>query len=458
MNKLFIILVLFVLLFNFNCLGEQSSHKHPEPKFSEQKAENVLELLDLSKPELAVVEQAYNKKELLPACEKLLQYYRSRYQIKHLFLDRKNKCFDGELTNTDKKWADDAMKHVFVGQTKYPSYFRGWDIDWKTNPVKDIEWIIQLHRMYFWESMGKMYWQTKDEKYAQEWVYQFLDWADKNPPDANNTNAWRHLEVGERLTRLVDMFEYFINSPAFTPAVLTVYLENIYNHNEYLISRYPEKSNKTVTEAKGALLSAIYFSEFKNASKWRQKAISMLNNEIKNQVFPDGMQCELSLSYHRGTASGFLDSYQMAVKNGYGGEFSDYYPQIIQKMMEASYKTLLPDFTTPQFGDGWKDTAQKTMSFFEKWNKVFNREDFLYFATKGEKGKAPEQKNFALTDSGFYSMRSGWSGQDTCMILKCGPKVWSHAQPDNGSFELYALGRHFMPDSGCYIYSGDPQW
>ena len=29
--------------------------------------------------------------------------------------------------------------------------------------------------------MGKVYWLTKDEKYAKEWAYQFMDWIKKNP-------------------------------------------------------------------------------------------------------------------------------------------------------------------------------------------------------------------------------------------------------------------------------------
>jgi heparan-sulfate lyase len=54
-------------------------------------------------------------------------------------------------------------------------------------------------------------------------------------------------------------------------------------------------------------------------------------------------------------------------------------------------------------------------------------------------------------------MRSGWDKEAICLVLKCGPDGGGHSQPDNGTFELYAGGRHLMPDAGSYIYSGDPE-
>lgn len=43
------------------------------------------------------------------------------------------------------------------------------------------------------------------------------------------------------------------------------------------------------------------------------------------------------------------------------------------------------------------------------------------------------------------------------MVLKCGTDGGGHSQPDNGTFELYAGGRNLTPDSGSFIYSGDPE-
>ena len=41
------------------------------------------------------------------------------------------------------------------------------------------------------------------------------------------------------------------------------------------------------------------------------------------------------------------------------------------------------------------------------------------------------------------------------MVLKASPPGEFHAQPDNGTFELWVKGRDFTPDAGVYVYSGD---
>lgn len=41
------------------------------------------------------------------------------------------------------------------------------------------------------------------------------------------------------------------------------------------------------------------------------------------------------------------------------------------------------------------------------------------------------------------------------MVLKASPPGEFHAQPDNGTFELFIKGRNFTPDAGVFVYSGD---
>ena len=41
------------------------------------------------------------------------------------------------------------------------------------------------------------------------------------------------------------------------------------------------------------------------------------------------------------------------------------------------------------------------------------------------------------------------------MVLKASPPGKFHAQPDNGTFELFIKGRNFTPDAGVFVYSGD---
>ncbi len=416
----------------------------------------LLSRLDLEKTGMEKVLQ--NKRSPEKAAEELLAYYKNRKSVKHL-IER----FPGEkssekyATENDFRIASDALKHIFIGQPAYPPHFCGDDINWNSRPVPDNEWVWQLNRMYFWNSMARVYRQTADEKYVKEWGRQLIDWRNKNPNDESHKYAWRSIEAGIRGHSWTNLFQYFIDSPSFTPEILIAFLNSCYDHAEYLMTRYSSKSNWGLMEAEGMAFIAITFPEFKNAGEWRTEAIRRLNNEINVQVYPDGHQRELAIGYHIGCIQWFLRTYELAKLNNLENAFPESYFKTIEKMCEVPVKLGLPDGTNAQFGDAWAGKPGQYHQRYLTWAKMFNRNDFLFLATNGEEGKEPDSTAYAFPFSGLYSMRSGWDNNVICMVLKCGPDGGSHCQPDNGTFTLYAGGRTLMPDGGSYIYSGDPE-
>lgn len=208
-------------------------------------------------------------------------------------------------------------------------------------------------------------------------------------------------------------------------------------------------------EAEGMAFIALTFPEFKESDKWLKESISRLNKEITNQVNPDGYQRELSMGYHSGCISWFMRTLKMAELNGKTDLFPPIYLETIEKMCAAVMKISFPNGSSPQFGDSKNSKPGSIYKSLKAWADLFDRPDLLYVATQGKKGTEPGTA-FALKESGFYSLRSSWNKDAICMILKCGGNGGFHCQPDNGSFELFAGGRYLMPDSGCYIYSGDP--
>ncbi|MEX2231104.1 MAG: heparinase II/III family protein, partial [Cyclobacteriaceae bacterium] len=392
------------------------------------------------------------------AVSELLTYYRSRDFVKHP-IDRKTKeaMLGKSAEENDLKVADDAMKHIFIGQSAYPPYYCGDDIDWGLRPVPDNEWVWQLNRMGFWDALGRAYWHTGDEKYAREWCLQLLDWTHKNPRDEEHAYAWRSIEAGIRGYRWMELFQRFVDSPSFTPEVLVAFLNSCYDHAAYLMTKYRKGSNWGLMEAEGMAFIAMTFPEFQDGIKWRDEAILRLNREIENQVYPDGHQRELAMGYHMSSIGWFKRTLDLASMNGLKDAFPKSYLEKIEKMCEVPFKLGYPDGTTTQFGDSWTGSPGHTWPRLKEWATIFDRDDFLYVATEGKAGQKPKATAFALETSGFYSMRSDWSKDAIVFVLKCGPDGGGHSQPDNGTFELYAGSRHLMPDAGSYIYSGDPE-
>ena len=416
----------------------------------------LLSRLDLNSNGLNPVERSKDNPEL--AISELLKYYQSRISVKHP-IDRKVKAegFGKSASPGELQTADNALNHIFVGQSAYPPYFCGTDINWGTRPVPDNEWVWQLNRMSFWNAMASAYWHTGDEKYAKEWSNQLIDWTIKNPNDKDHNYAWRSIEAGIRGHSWTDLFQYFVDSPNFTPEALVTFLNSFYDHAEYLMTKYSTKSNWGLMEAEGLAFIAITFPEFKDSDKWLTEAVRRLNAEIDIQVYPDGHQRELAMGYHLGCINWFLRTYDLAKANGKSDIFPPSYVDKVQKMCEVPLKLGHPDGTFAQFGDAWAGKPGQHKKNYQEWAERFNRPDFLYLASDGQQGTKPDSTAYALPYSGLYSMRSSWDNDAICLVLKCGPDGGGHCQPDNGTFELSAGGRNLMPDAGSYIYSGDPE-
>ncbi len=416
----------------------------------------LLSRLDLSRPGLEKVKAASANAEA--ASKELLSYYRERTSVKHPVVRSLKKSSLGNYARASTmEQADNALKHIFIGQSAYPPYFCGEDIDWGYRPVPDNEWVWQLNRMGFWGALASAYWHTGDEKYAKEWAFQLTDWVRKNPNDAEHAYAWRSIEAGIRGHSWTSHFQHFLDAPSFTPAVLVTFMNSCFQHADYLMTKYTARSNWGLMEAEGMAFIAFLFPEFKNSEMWKTEAISRLNKEINNQVYPDGHQRELAIGYHLGCISWFDRTLDLAKMNGMEEAFPASYRVTIEKMCEVPMKLGMPDGANTQFGDSWKGSPGANYGSLRRWAALYNRPDFLYFASEGKEGVRLKETAFAYKESGLYSMRSGWDKNAVCLVLKCGPDGGGHSHPDNGTFELYAGGRHLMPDAGCYIYSGDPE-
>ena len=420
-------------------------------------------IINLNYPGLEKVKKDVDAGAYDKAAAKLLQYFRTRTNIKNAPYNKQEvaQLRDKKPAAADLEKADNALEHKFQPQKGYGFYDYGKDINWQYWPVKDNEVRWQLHRVYWWEPMGRVYAATADEKYAKEWILQFRDWAKKNPLGLSADNdrfAWRALEVSERVKSLPGTFNLFINSPSFTPQFLMEFLSSFNQQADYIPKNYSELGNHLLFEAQRILGAGAYFPEFKNSPEWRKSGIDVINTEIKKQVFEDGVQWELSPSYHVASVNIFLNAYLAAEQAGLEKELLPNFKNIIEKMIMATINFSFPDYNNPMYGDSWLVEKKGRVKQFADWSKSFPDNPYiLYFATDGKKGKQPDWLSYALKDAGFYTFRNGWNNQSTVLMLKASQPAAFHAQPDNGTFELWVKDRNFMPDAGCYVYSGDAE-
>ena len=447
-------------------IGAASYAQSPELK------SEVFDLIDLERAGLENVKALHTEGRVQEAAEALLDYFKNRKGVRTPEIRDVKKV---KINEEQQKWADDALEHTFFVHTGYqPSYNYGEDINWRYWPVEDNELRWQLHRHKWFTPMGKAYRVSGDEKYAEEWTKQYIDWIRKNPyvkiskkeyeltedtqlkADAENTRfAWRPLEVSHRLQDQPIQFQLFIDSPHFTAEFLTEFLTNYHKHAEHILNNYSDQGNHLLFEAQRMLYAGTFFPEFKNAETWRQSGVDILNKEIEVQVYDDGAQYELCPHYHLAAINIFIKALEVADVNGFRAAFPQSYIDTIEKMIEFYANISFPDYTNPCFSDAKLVTKKEMLKNFKDWAKLFPENDFIrHWATEGAEGALPEYLSKGYLTSGFFVFRNSWESDAIQMVVKAGPPAFWHNQPDNGTFELWYNGRNLFPDSGSYVYAG----
>ena len=433
---------------------------------------DVFSLLDLDRPGLEQVKAACEARQWDRASRALLKYYRSRKGIYIPGHDSR------EASEADRLYADDALKHTFH-VLEDPVWNYGKDIDWEYWPVKDIEMRVQLHRQGWWTSLGRVYCTTGREKYAHEYVCEFRDWVKKNPykpfsvnqdgsvssgaidiDSPNECFAWRPLEIGIRLLRWVMQFDMFLHSRSFTPEFLLEFLRSYHENAIVLMGSFSPEGNHLIHQSSGVIRAGICFPEFKDAESWVRVGADNLNVEITRQSFPDGCHFEFDPGYHIGVVQSYDDAIQVAARNGRLDLFP---PECLERLVRMTQYYLdycYPDGTHPCFSDSRRhdDLADNDL-LLDVSDFCDSREarQVLWYATEGKEGEAPLYNSSGHPDTGFYTFRDGWSDANIVMPVKATRRGGWHAQPDFGTFELWAYGKKLMPDAGAYVYSGDKE-
>jgi len=411
-------------------------------------AEDVLGRLDLARPELAAVKAALAAGDTTAATAALLQHFRTRKAPKWY-------TETPAAPKPNPAATDPAAERIlrreysFVGKKATLTQ----DLNWNANPLRDSEWPIELNRHYTWRQLVAAYNRTGNPAYAEDFVAQLRDWCADNPRPATSRKGgytWRTLECGIRLTSpWPHCFFGMLNSPTFTPDVLCLMLEGMWQQADYL-TKFRGGGNWLVTETSGLMTCAVLFPEFVDSPRWQKESFARLAREIDNQVPPDGAQVELTPHYHGVTMGSFLGATRIAEYNGIAA------PENVKAGILRMGRYLLdvskPNLHAPMFNDSDDGSvARRLASFATAENPAMQ-----YVLSRGKEGTAPAYTSIALPYAGQYVMRSGWDEQALYLAMDAGPYGAGHQHEDKLQIEVHAFGRSHILDPGRFTYAGGP--
>jgi hypothetical protein len=441
----------------------------------------------------------------------MLEHFRRRSRPRFFpSFSEKQKTIDSLRSRFDSSALIDRARRITEGSFDllgFQNLHFGAPINWHLDPVSGVvtpnkHWseisyldpmqagdkkiIWELNRHAYFTTLGRAYWRTEDEVYAQTFVTHLNGWIQANPPKLG-INWASSLEVSFRAISWLWALHFFRDSPHLTPQLFLRIIKLLYLHGRHLetyLSTYFSPNTHLTGEALGLFYLGTLLPELQCAVRWRELGEGILLSQLGHHVRADGVYFEQSSYYHRYTTDFYTHLLILLREND----------RRIAPQLEEKLKALLdhlmsitrPDGTTPLFGDDDggrlvfldEHAANDFRSALSNGAALFQRSDYKYVASKaseetmwllghgglrvieGLESHPPDHESRDFPEGGYYVMRDRWTPDANYLLVDCGPHgglKHGHAHADALSFELAARGRNVLVDPGTFTYTGSKE-
>jgi len=403
--------------------------------------------IDLSLPALKAVKEAVDAGNYSNARLELVKYFDNRktpisrldYKIKH----------DDKFDTTK---ADNICKHIFTRLGI--SYDLGKRIDWSAQAAqingrhnKSFACGINIHCSGSLGEVAAAYENTGQEKYAQACVDLLMSWIEDVPlPAADDIArihfAWSPLTAGLRLAAWTDYWFLFRKSSAFTPDAQIAMLKALIIHGRWLAQEKCKCGGNWVFMIASGLGSlGIVFPEFKESRQWVDIAFDRIVQAYNSQIYPDGMQQELTPHYHWVSVVA-LRYFQVLLKRNNIAE-PPMLRNVHQRMLEDVMYLSDTSGELPCTNDCGITNIKETLAGAAK---KFDRPDMQFVSSGYLSGVEPKYNSIGLPYAGLYVNRSGWTKDAKWLVFDAGPFGAAHVHEDALNLELSAFGKKLLFD------------
>ncbi len=183
----------------------------------------------------------------------------------------------------------------------------------KPSATVDIKYIWEMNRHQYLIVLGKAYWISGNEKYAQKVREIISSWIEDNPYHSG-VNWTSSLELAVRSISWIWAYFFCRGSEHMDAAFHFMFLKSVYEqglHIEQHLSYYSSPYNHLIGEAAGLHMIGSLFSQLKAGQAWETLGWSIFENNIEKQFFDDGMCVEQATFYHHFTLGFYLQATQL---------------------------------------------------------------------------------------------------------------------------------------------------
>ena len=368
-----------------------------------------------------------------------------------------------------------------VGKTWPPAFFR--DIDYANlNERSDVKVAWELSRLQWLVPLGQAFMLTLDERYGVAARRIIESWIDANPV-GRSVNWACTMEAAMRVVTLTWLFGVFGRSASWQDAKFReIFLIALWLHVDFTdrhIERADVNGNHFTADAAALVVGGRLFADSAQGRRWLNLGRENLEREIRLQVYPDGVDYEASVPYHRLVLELFFIA-AYSLRGWPGGGVSETYAQRLEAMARFVAAYTRPDGSTPLWGDaddarvlpfggqllgdhryllGLVGLLQDDGQLLALHSGPVAEAVWWFGAAAGERvAAAPMQnpKSQAFHDAGVFIMRN----IDDHVFIDCGPIGLAgrggHGHNDALSFEAMLAGILLISDSGAFVYTANP--
>jgi hypothetical protein len=317
----------------------------------------------------------------------------------------------------------------------------------------DAEWRIEWSKFYYGLNLAHAFRETNDACFPLAWERLVRSWIRQVPVGFDTSDV-----SARRIQNWIYAWDSFVNTSGFKGFAegfeeeLTASLaEQVTHLREHLTA---ERNHRTL-ELYALFIAALALPELDDGETLLDFAVTELHRNLLTDVRPDGVHREHTTHYHMLVLRSFLGARENAQR--FRVSFPRGFDEHLQRAFDFALHCRRPDGFTPALSDS--DTCDYS-GLLALAAGLFERPDYLYVATGGAQGVAPERGNVSFPDGGYFVQRSGW-GKDARTLRDARFLIFDagalgdggHGHYDALSVEIYAHGRALVVDPGRYTYS-----
>jgi hypothetical protein len=337
----------------------------------------------------------------------------------------------------------------------------GIEPDWIGAEVAaDREWRLEWCTFSYGLDLAFAFQRTGDLRYLRTWERLVDSWIAQVPAGSETTDA-----IGCRLQNWIYAWTRFSHESAerVSGATAARLLESLSAQVAHLRAALTADRDHPTPELYALLVAALALPLLDPDAAIREFAVSELLRNLHHDILPDGVHRHASTHYHLLALQSFLGLWENARR------FSIALPDTVRPRLEHACDFAAhchrPDGHISALSDSDSGRYAEVLRLAAR---LFDRRDWLYVASAGRSGTAPQSTARSFEVGGYFIQRSGWGdgeksfAHERYLIFDCGPLGDGlNVHYDMLNVEIAADGQPLIVDPGRYAYpagEGGARW